>query len=740
MKKKSIAVALTAACVTLSATLGGCSLVTKNNTADLAQEIATVDIRKSEKFDASGLSAYADAITSSSVLKRDLLTAFLNVGASYMNSNSSATYADVFNLLVESLVNNEILTQYAIMALLQDKATNTNSILGYDANALNTFTSLNGDKEKFEYLLGGENCEKNNQVKLAKYRWYSSLNSAIDNYETTAEDEEGYVGTETRTTPANIDTEQDDYFPKDENGNLNYNIYTGYTGYLLSDSGAYKDDAQEGTTADSRKKAYNRFLNYLRRNDFMTAEDEKNITDIKSIGYIQQQYVSQLESCIVNVYYDIYEEQQAQELSKNNYEYINDIYNELKDGQEDVYTTASAFESAMGSMSSTSFVLYSPETSDSDKLVDVDEGSTEYQPRYGFVYNILLPFDSKQSVKLAELNSIKTLDEDEDYYYTERNKLLRDIKTEDQRGAWFNGQTDYSFKASESSITEYYGKSANRGYLFFENNLTQSEDGERYKKLQAYEGLYSYNGSVYENEDGSYTLLGNKLTIDGMLQEFSAYINYVCGSTVTFDNGYTLGEENSAYYNRTKFHKENDEDEIDYSKFLYASGKVDFGTFNNSDLFYADSVQYKAMSAVNELQFAYTTDTSVLSQYVGYSVSAYDTNYIKEFEYAAKLAVSKGAGNFAVCAGDYGWHLVYVTYAFGGDGGEVYSPNWAENVDKEGTFENLFFEWIKGNSISDITTNLRDKLISDYNRDSGDNAPVVKYQSRYQNLLDLKNE
>lgn len=740
MKKKSIAVAVTAACITLSATLGGCSLVTKNNTADLAQEIATVDIRKSEKFAASGLKNYEGAIAESSVLKRDLLTAFLNVGASYMNGNSDMSYADVFNMLVNSLVNNEILTQYAIMYCLEDKSTNTESILGYESDALSKFNAYGDDLQgKYEYLLGGENND-NNQIKLAKYRWYSSLNSAIDNYEETADEEEGYKGNETRTTPVNLDTEQDDYFPKDGDGNLDYNVYTGYKGYLLADSGAYKDDAKEGTNADSRKKAYNRFLNYLRRNDFITEKESQNLTDIKSLEYIKNQYVSQLESSIVNIFYDIYEEKQAAELSKNGYAYINDIYRGLVDGQEDVYTTASAFESAMSSMSSTSFILNSPKTKDSDKIVDVD--GTEYQPRYGFVYNILLPFDSRQSVKLAELNSIKTLDEDEDYYYAERNKLLRDIRTEDQRGAWFNGQTDYSFKASESGITEYYGKSADRGYLFFENNLTQSGDGERYKKLQAYYGRYSYNGSVYENEDGSYTLLGEKLSIDGMLKEFSEYINYACGSSITkFDNNYNPAEGNNKYYETTNFHKtgEDEKDEIDYSKFLYASGKVDFGTFNNSDLMNPESTQYKAMSAVNELQFAYTTDTGVLSNYVGYNVSAYDTSYIKEFEYAAKLAVSKGAGNFAVCAGDYGWHLVYVTYSFGGDG-EVYSPNWAENVDKEGTFENLFFEWIKGNSISDITTNLRDKLISDYNRESGDNAPVTKYQSRYQNLLDLSND
>lgn len=736
MNKKRIAVAITAACITLSATLGGCSLVSKNNKADLAQEIATVDIRKSDKFEASGLSAYKNAITSSSVLKRDLLTAFINVGASYMNNNSSMTYAEVFNLLLDSLVNSEILTQYAIMALLEDKATNKDSILGYDAGALEKYNSFGEDKlkEKYEYLLGGEDAEKNEQVKLATYRWYSSFNSAIDNYETVSEDEDKYVGTDTRSTPVNLDTEQDDYFPKTETGKVDYNIYTGYNGYLLSDSGAYKDDALEGTTADSRKKAYNLFLNYLRKNDFITSADYEKLDDIKSIPYVQEQYISQLETCLVNVYNEIYEERQAEKLSDNNYKYIDDIYNGLKDGQSDVYKTASAFETAMGSMSSSSFILTSPDVSDSDKLY-----GTDYTGKFGFVYNILLPFDAKQSVKLAELTSIKNLNEDDDYYYAERNKLLRQIKTEDQRGAWFNGKTDYSFKASEGGISDYYGKNDGREYLFFENNLTDSGNGGRYKQLQAYNGNYSYNGSVYENEDGSYTLIGKKLNIDDMLAEFSAYINYACGAAVSFDGNYELGKENVAYYDTTDFSQKEDEDEIDYSKFVYASGSVELNGFKTGNLMNAESLQYKVMSAVNELQFAYTTDTGVLSQYVGYSVSAYDTSYIKEFEYAAKLAISKGAGNFAVCAGDYGWHLVYVTYAFD-TAGDVYTPDWASNVNEEGTFENLFFDWIKGNSISDITTTLRDKLISDFNKDTGDNATVVKYQSRYQNLLDLKKD
>ena len=147
-----------------------------------------------------------------------------------------------------------------------------------------------------------------------------------------------------------------------------------------------------------------------------------------------------------------------------------------------------------------------------------------------------------------------------------------------------------------------------------------------------------------------------------------------------------------------------------------------------------DTTQYKAMSAVNELQFAYTTDTGVLSNYIGYTVSAYDTSYIKEFEYAAKAAVNEGAGAFTVCAGDYGWHLIYVTYAFDLNGGKVNGEtiDWSR-IKIEGTFENLFFEWIKSNDLSNVTSTRRSKIISDFNKDS----TVVKYQDRYQDLLDL---
>lgn len=710
MKKKTAAVVALASCIALTASLAGCSLVSKDNRRDMEQVIATVDISKSDKLPAK-LSEYKSAISSAKILKRELVSYFLNVGYSYVQNGTS--YKDTFNMLVDALIDNAVLAQYCTLELLS----------GDNSLTLSEFNAKENEVAKYVYLLGGEQSE---EVQLAKYSLFSSLNSAIDNYEKTLIDEDDeYSGTETRTTPTNLNTEQDDYYPRKENSVLlDYNVYTGYKNYLLNDSGTYKDEAIEGTTVATRTKAYNSFINNLRQNYLI--EDGENLTDIWSLVYIQNEYLNQLEARVINKYYKIYEEQQEEKLKngEDGYGYVQSVYEELLSSQKDGYAASSAFESAMGGMSSTSFVLYSPDTSDSDKFDGTNNGE------FGFVYNILLPFNAKQSVQLSQLNSVLSANDDKNAYYIGRNELLKNITTTDRRSAWFNGSTKYAFdaKATDCKYKGGYYKDGERNYLFFENNLCDSEEGGRYKKLQAYDGRYAYNGKAYENKDGSYTLVPEKLTIDGMLEEFSAYINYVLGEDSV---SYTT---TAGYYDRTEFVKADDEDEIDYSKFLYASGKVDFGTFNKNDLMNAETDQYKAMSAVNELQFAYTTDTGVLSNYVGYSVSAYDTSYIKEFEYAAKKAVNAGEGAFTVCAGDYGWHLIYVTYKFDLNGGAVNGEkiDWSR-ISDEGTFENLFFEWIKSNDLSNVTSTRRSKIISEFNKES----TVVKYRKRYQDLLDL---
>lgn len=722
MKSKMLVCGALAAALTMSVVFSGCGNATRNR-EDMNQVIATVDISNSANLESEGLSAYVSAIESSTdIIKRDLVASYYNVGYSYVQSGMDT--AQVFELLVDALTTTSVVVQYSTLKLISMKVQEGD---GFSFDSYIDTLGKEGEIAALEYLLKGETQEsedgESDRVLLAKYTLYSSINSSLDSLEESIIDEKDGTSssTDTRTTPVGADVESEDYLPLNSDGTLNYGIYTGYAGYELGDCGAYSDDAVEGTTKSTRRLAYASFISSLKAN-FLVGDDE-DARDVLAISYINEEYLSQLQQQVINEYYERYEEEQEKLIdsvdSDGVYTFLAERYQRDFDDQSVANSSHDDFESSMSSLSDTSFILYAPAT-------DGTDGGT-----YGYIYNILLPFSEAQNVNIDNTNTTAA------YYYS-RKAILDDIVATDQRSAWFNGAEDYSFDASQSDI-DYYGKAEGRNYLFFENNLT---DTERYADLEKYDGRYSYNGSVSENEDGSYSLIPAKLTVDDVLSELESYVEYVMGGdTVTINK---LDSYNVADY--TDYYTEDTKDlpdrlkQIDYSKFVYVTGKVDLGVTSLSsfltDMFVKDSAAYKAMSAVNELQYAYTTDTAVLSDYIGYAVSAYDTDYIPEFEYAAQAAVDEGAGTIYVCAGDYGWHIIYVTATFDTAGGAVYGDdvNWtAEYVLKEGTFQNLYYNWIKDSTLSDVTSARRSVI----NQQFGGDDTVTTYEDTYKDLLGL---
>ena len=722
MKSKMLVCGALAAALTMSVVFSGCGNATRNR-EDMNQVIATVDISNSANLESEGLSAYVSAIESSTdIIKRDLVASYYNVGYSYVQSGMDT--AQVFELLVDALTTTSVVVQYSTLKLISMKVQEGD---GFSFDSYIDTLGKEGEIAALEYLLKGETQEsedgESDRVLLAKYTLYSSINSSLDSLEESIIDEKDGTSssTDTRTTPVGADVESEDYLPLNSDGTLNYGIYTGYAGYELGDCGAYSDDAVEGTTKSTRRLAYASFISSLKAN-FLVGDNE-DARDVLAISYINEEYLSQLQQQVINEYYERYEEEQEKLIdsvdSDGVYTFLAERYQRDFDDQSVANSSHDDFESSMSSLSDTSFILYAPAT-------DGTDGGT-----YGYIYNILLPFSEAQNVNIDNTNTTAA------YYYS-RKAILDDIVATDQRSAWFNGAEDYSFDASQSDI-DYYGKAEGRDYLFFENNLT---DTERYADLEKYDGRYSYNGSVSENEDGSYSLIPAKLTVDDVLSELESYVEYVMGGdTVTINK---LDSYNVADY--TDYYTEDTKDlpdrlkQIDYSKFVYATGKVDLGVTSLSsfltDMFVKDSAAYKAMSAVNELQYAYTTDTAVLSDYIGYAVSAYDTDYIPEFEYAAQAAVDEGAGTIYVCAGDYGWHIIYVTATFDTAGGAVYGGdvNWtAEYVLKEGTFQNLYYNWIKDSTLSDVTSARRSVI----NQQFGGDDTVTTYEDTYKDLLGL---
>lgn len=756
MRKKRIICGAVACALTLSVAVSGCSLVSKNINADYNQVVASVNISDSSEFDTEFEKAlgaqyaeYKSGYGTTDIIKRDLISYFINIGYAYLQQGAFSSYEDMFNYGLNSLVNTAILTQYSTTYLLKEMASE-------NSNAVSEYLAKETEAERLEYLLGGEDSK---DVKIAKYSLMVSINNWIDSYEKTIidkgnedEDEENTVTQ--RATPGNVGTEVEDFLPLkknsegayvDNDGNvveeskavIDYNVYTGYKGYLLSQSGIYKEDANDGTSRARRVEAYERYLDNLISYNLVDAKTE-NLKDVLSLNNTQNDYVSQLKSRVINKYIEIFEDKRVEELKANDYSYIKSKYAKLIGEQRDDYAEADDFAAEFGNLSDSNFLLYAPETGDGEST-------------FGFVYNILLQFDGAQQLNRSEyqktpVNTDSNVDSGyNNNYYELRNELLKDVKVTDQRKTWFTGKTDYAYKAEGEFFYNGQAVSGNdvNAWLFFEDNIKNSD---RFEPLERYYGKYAYNGTVNKTEDGKYIFVrANSLTINQMLEEFSAYIDYVLGNDSAAN--YTIDQN---YYNTkgTDFYKNGGEKnsdgviEVDYSKFVYAEGKVELGLGdsaefeNRANLFNKNSNQYKAMAAVNELQYAYTMDSGVLSQYVGYTVEHGDTSYIKEFEYCAKQAIGNGAGSFAVCAGDYGWHLIYVTYTFstkGNEDGEQFKPDWANKIDEEGTFENMFFESVKKSDIANISTTRRTQIVTKYNLDK----TVVKYESRFKDLLEI---
>ena len=108
---------------------------------------------------------------------------------------------------------------------------------------------------------------------------------------------------------------------------------------------------------------------------------------------------------------------------------------------------------------------------------------------------------------------------------------------------------------------------------------------------------------------------------------------------------------------------------------------------------------------------------------------------MKEFEYAGQQAVKDGVGAYYVAPTDYGWHIIITTVAF--TGGEVYGGyNHADAVGEamvEGSFSQLYYEYLKSKEITSYTNEIQTKVLNDYNTDDS----VKLFKDNYKDLLEM---
>ena len=756
MKKKLIRiVSLVMTAMLALGLFSGCSLgifsdmgiLVTDNQRDMQQVVAEVNLGKdktsleesfsllSEELNSTVADQLDKVLTTDEIYKRDLVAYFMSYGYNYYSQNNS--YTATFEQVMQDLVDRKIMSQFATVYYLnagevlvdRDNVTIKDGyvdISGTDGMKMNGEISLDGYLSAIEGKTGDEAAGAgysyllaDAQIKYATYVIMVSVNSAIDTYEEDyikAEDETT-SSTETRTTPTGANTLPDGYYPTKEDGSIDYAIYTGANS--ASECGEY--EKKEGSTSYTRSRAYAQFIHALREN-YLIGEDEKDVTDVTALSYFTTELKSQLEQMLINKFYATLAYKAAQAMSATT---LQESYQTLLNSQE-ASTESSSFTTTMDSLSDTSFVVYSPKNR-----------------KFGFVYNILLPFNTNQT-KL--LDSIRYTDGTKEYYAARNTNagLLSSIEAKDQRASWFNGSEDYSFEATGDYYKNAYNSAEGKtNYLFFKDSYVENGEG-----IERYAGKYPVNGTAEKKDDGTYKLTYNLLDIDGFIDEMESYIGYVTENSSVASGKYYSGtlddlaqwnaadKESSTFYSVTADYFPKDANGvIDQSANIYYKGSVSNLGFTADGALDKTTNSYKVISAVNELMFAYSTDTGCLNSYLGYSIPAKEeaTSYVAEFEYAAQQAVNDGAGvgNYYVVATDYGWHIIYVSFVY--TGGEVYGGFDYNERNTEGTFSYYFYQSKKTSTVTEYGNNKETMIRYNANNDT----VVTLHKDRYEDLLNI---
>ena len=705
--KKTTKVAAVALAAALSSTLlAGCDITT-DVSKDYAQVIAEVNIANSANFGSEYPEEYKDVIGTTEITKRDMVAYFISTGYSMMESYGW-TYYDTFNMISETLVNRQIYIQYAMLYLLDDESESDITVAGYEA-AVEGQTGIDRRLAALAYFLDEE------EEAQALYSTRQLVNNTLDSQEETYLDHDHShddSASTARTTPTGIDTETEDYY------NEAYRIYTGSN--ALADCPGY--EAPEGSTPTTRRKAYSSFLASLRANSLI--ESGEDLSNVESLTYFKTELASAYETAIINKLTDKFEDTIRATVNE---QYAQEIYDTTYSRQETTFANdTDSFETALDGVSDTSFVLTAPEAN------------------YGYVINILIPFSTSQSLELE--NAPADLGDTKGNNFLQRAALLKNVRGTDQRGTWFD--EDYAFDGAETE-NAYTGGNAARSYLFFEDSLGGNE---QYERVPNYLGYYTYNGTVRRNDDESYTVRPNRITIDEFIAEMEGYLTQAANEVSVEGDGYTVSEgvyvngiaaddtinavaDNTTYYNRSVSDYYTESGAVDYSKFVYYAGQVNFTNgFDANQFFLAGSAENVAYSVMNELSFAYNTDTEGLNDYFGYVISTGATDYVPEFEYAAQYVCRQGAGSYVVVPSDYGWHVIYCTFSFVADEeGNVIAPytfNWDDRA-TEGTFSYLFYEALCADLVSEYASIRQSNAIEDF-KDC-----AVVYEDRYADLSGL---
>ena len=270
-------------------TLTGCNLVSVDTERDRNQVVATVSIGEGAPTD--------------TIYKKDMLMAYLNYYYIYEQSYGYSR-SQVFNLIINNLINNRVLIQYAIKTYAEQAG----------------LTDFDWEAEDFI---------SDDDKKDALYLTYKDINELIDSY--TVKDEEEKLG-DTLTSTDRV-------------------VPTGATNNTEVDKDAYieKGIIVEG---EEGRKAFAKVINLIKENDMLG--DNYVANDITTTEYYDATLKGYYEEKLIN---KLQKDIQDATRAKVTYEKLQQEYEELYNKQKEYDNTA--FVGLLDSLSASSPVVYS---------------------------------------------------------------------------------------------------------------------------------------------------------------------------------------------------------------------------------------------------------------------------------------------------------------------------------------------------------------------------------------------
>lgn len=644
------------AAVMLAGTLTGCGLFVTNTDRDMAQKVASVRI--DQKVDAED------------IYKRDMIAGYYSYGYYYVQQYSY-TQKQTYELILDNLVNNAIVTQSAQL-YLADKNAVTPSKLSEDeyfgeGKPYHKYLALMADDSDIADFEA-----KNKTLTVGSSEYYSALTEYVynkyDDKALAADDAPfRFVSSVTAVNAVfsaidNVNSlvesfaEDDEETEEHEHESISYDVRSNPSIEIDEDEEETLDSVKTLKSGVNESDAFRKAIQRLKTLGLIDGSEKLSLSDdltVLGVSYFKDVVTDSIKNQLVQTYQDEMEKdvELTEEQLWNSYKNLKDNQNSKLDGD------IANLETKLGEVSKDNFVLYSNDLG------------------YAYVSHILIGYSDEQKARIAEdITGKANITNAEILSLIEEE--AKKVIAKDQRTSWV--KSDYGVYSDENGGTYTFGKK----YVYDTDGILA--------KFQGKVGAPSYHEEE-ENDDGDKQLLFTYNSVVAEALNYTAFCDIastVFGSTISLDS---------------------------------PSGVV------------ADFESKKG--GIEDLKYAFSTDEGNLGKYLGYLYSPYtsESNYVRAFADAAKEVAGMGKGAYKMFASqEYGLHIVVCTEKASDYGQYASKEAFVSDLSVKDSFAARYKQasddMVKSTYISKLATSLSTKY-------ADDSKVVVKYEKAYKDLV-----